>query len=120
MAFQNSTSKLMISRCIFLQLVQTVLSFLYDILIFPKAEQGAWGLRREVTCPESSIKLAADLRSQHLAEVGAQYTMNGWLNKPESGKHFFTPTTVLYNKLFRSLPCFLLFRNEVTLNLAKF
>lgn len=120
MAFQNSTSELMISRCIFLQLVQTVLSFLYGILIFPKAEQGAWGLRREVTCLESSIKLPADLRPQHLAQVGARYTMNGWLNEPESGKRFFTPATVLYNKLFRSLPCFLLFRNEVTLNLAKF
>lgn len=62
MAFQNSTGTVMISRCIFLQLVQIVLSFSYGILIFPMAEQVAWGLRREVARPESSIKLAINLR----------------------------------------------------------
>lgn len=91
MAFQNSTSKLMISRCIFLQLVQTVLSVSYGILIFPKVEQGAWGLRREVACPESSTKLAADRRPQHLAQSRCSVHDNGWLNEPKSGKRFLSP-----------------------------
>lgn len=111
MAFQNSTTKLMISRCIFLWLVQTVLSFSYGILIFPEAEQGAWGLRREVTCPESSIKLAADRSPQHLAQVGAQYTMNGWLNEPESEKRFSPPP--LYSITNSLDPCHVFCSSEM-------
>lgn len=111
MAFQNSTSKLMISRCIFLQLVQTVLSFSYGILIFPKAERGAWGLRKELLVRSHWLSWLQTWGHSMWHKVGAQYTMNGWLNEPKSGKLFLPlPPHSTTNSLD---PCHVFYSSEM-------